>query len=42
MVTVPSIKTSALLHKSIVAALLQRPEWAIWIGYELQGYPDPV
>ena len=43
MATDPSIKTSALLRKAMVAArLLQQPEWASWIGYELQGYPDEI
>lgn len=43
MDTDPSIKTSALLRKAMVAArLLQLPEWATWIGYELQGYPDEI
>ncbi|HFK2927227.1 TPA: hypothetical protein ACGY8I_004473 [Aeromonas hydrophila] len=43
MATDPSIKTSALLRKALVAArLLQQPEWATWIGYELQGYPDEI
>ena len=43
MATEPSIKTSALLRKAMVAArLLQQPEWATWIGYELQGYPDDI
>jgi hypothetical protein len=39
----PTVKTADLLRKGmVVARQLKQPEWAIWIGYELQGYPDEV
>ena len=39
----PTVKTADLLRKALVVARrLKQPEWATWIGYELQGYPDEV
>lgn len=36
-----TVKTPDLLRKAMVAArMLKQPEWATWIGHELQGYPD--
>ncbi len=36
----PTVKTADLLRKALVVARrLKQPEWATWIGYELQGYP---
>ncbi len=41
MASEPTIKTTDLLRKALVAArLLKQPEWATWLGHELQGYPD--
>ncbi|MGU5678022.1 AbiTii domain-containing protein [Aeromonas hydrophila] len=38
-----TVKTPDLLRKAMVAArLLKQPEWATWIGHELQGYPDGI
>ncbi|HFK2927269.1 TPA: hypothetical protein ACGY8I_004504 [Aeromonas hydrophila] len=43
MASDPTVKTPDLLRKAMVAARqLKQPEWATWIGYELQGYPDEV
>ncbi|NJI19818.1 hypothetical protein HBJ00_14165 [Aeromonas veronii] len=43
MASDPTIKTADLLRKAWVAARqLKQPEWAAWINYELQGYPDGV
>ncbi|MGL6448470.1 hypothetical protein [Aeromonas hydrophila] len=43
MASNPAVKTPDLLRKAMVAArLLKQPEWATWIGYELQGYPNDI
>lgn len=43
MASDPTVKIPDLLRKAMVAArLLKQPEWATWIGYELQGYPDDI
>ncbi len=43
MASEPTVKTTDLLRKALVAArLLKQPEWAAWINHELQGYPDGV
>ncbi|MGU5673251.1 AbiTii domain-containing protein [Aeromonas caviae] len=39
----PTVTTADLLRKALVVARrLKQPEWAAWIGHELQGYPDDV
>ncbi|WP_270820030.1 AbiTii domain-containing protein [Aeromonas sp. Y311-2] len=39
----PTVKTTDLLRKALVAArLLKQPEWATWIDYELDGYPEGI
>jgi hypothetical protein len=43
MASEPTVKTTDLLRKALVAArLLKQPEWAAWINHELQGYSDGV